>query len=147
MIAVVDLYVQEECPAFEMEAINFDVLVKTVINTRWSVEHQINAFEPDRCILVARNIEATRESMLRRGYRIGGTVDDKITIYTRLVLHQLHWFDQVIVYERFEQPAITRPLEAIRGFNRKHSQWCNQWYHKRWGFGNYNSSFKQVMVP
>lgn len=137
-VAVLDLFSPEVCPSLDEEARQCDVLVKCTINTGIPLDRHIESFQPDRLVLVTRNIGDVRASLSRKAHRnLGGPLEAKLAAYRSLLETELHRFDRVISYERFRRdgsPVCRNPNEIVED-SRRLSDWCNKNWRRRWGIG------------
>jgi hypothetical protein len=139
-IAVVDLWCDFVAPPLIQESARFDIILKATITANIPLERHLQSLKPDRFILVTRNVDEIRQSLVRKPWRdSGGLLEVKLRIYEDILLRKVHWFDQVIAYERVARtpPPLHRSREDIRRFNCEHSVWCKEAFEKQWGFGAY----------
>ncbi len=137
-IAVIDLFCREEAPCLDVEAAEYDVILKCVVNTKVPLERQIESFRPDRLVLVTRNIGDLTRSLTTKLYRdLGGSLEAKLAIYHDVLLRGLPLFDEVVSYERFAAhvPENRRTLREIVEFGKSQSAWCRKFYGHKWGLG------------
>lgn len=115
-----------------------DIIVKATMNINKPIGRHIDILKPDRLVLVTRDVGAIRNSLEGKQHRdYGGTVDQKIDLYMKVLKYQLHFFDEIIPYERvlYKNPPIQRSLDEVVEFNCRNSTWCMTHWLDRWGLG------------
>ncbi len=142
MIAIIDLYNRCLAPLLEEESQQYDIILKCTITATIPLIQQFQRFQPDRAILVTRDVDAIRRSLRQKEYRDDmGTMEQKVGVYTLLLLHHMDWFDEVISYERFvkkNHPLVTT-ISEVTGFTEDHSRWARDNRGVSWGIGNLKS--------
>lgn len=139
-IAVIDLWCEFVAPALVLESSRLDVILKVTITSTIPIERHLISFKPDRLILVTRNVDAIRTSLSRKPWRdAGGSMEAKFKSYEDILLRRMHWFDEVVSYERLVRVPrkIVRKPDEIRQFNCQRSTWCREHFGRGWGFGAY----------
>lgn len=157
-IGIVDLNNHRLAPRLE---IDLDIILKTVITTRWSLEEHIQSFMPDTTILFIRNPYTNYHSLMGKIYaNRSGNIDDKFRLLDRIFQSRAR-FDAVFSYEDFihsrqdtlsrmvslgwSVPAdsydFPRPAREIYLFNCHYSNWCRNnpaapGPRGGWGMGN-----------
>ena len=161
-LGIVDLNNHRLAPPLPDE---LDIVLKTVVTTRWRLQEHIDSFQPDRTILFIRNPCSNYYSLVDKVYaNKSGTVDEKLKILeSHFKLRDQ--FDLTIFYEDFitdyngtieklnsigwdskpEHYNFPRSSRDITSFNIENSTWCKENPAAEgpkggWGMGNIRSS-------
>jgi len=154
-IAIIDLWNHCEAPYLE-DAHDKDIVLKCVVTTAVPLETHLLNFKPDKKILVLRHPCFNYASLKNKDYgNQCGSVEEKFKILDS-IFDQRDQFDLVIMYEDFifspnkvlkqiqeigcdpnlDNFNFNRSKEEILNFNLQHSEWCKNFYKRRWNFGN-----------
>jgi|GEM_PF-766903 len=161
-LGIIDLNNHRLAPALPYE---FDIVLKTVVTTRWSLEDHIENFQPDKTILFIRNPCSNYYSLTNKVYaNKSGTAEEKFALLDSY-FEAREQFDLTIFYEDFitdfsgtitklkeigwessqEHYTFPRTPQEISEFNIRHSKWCRENPAAEgpsggWGMGNIHSS-------
>lgn len=133
-IGIIDLWNRQRAPLAQVFG-DSSVVMKATIGKVWSLEDHVTRFQPDKTILVTRELKANLASLRAKPYgKDGGSIKEKVAIYQALDRDS---FDEVICFEEFllGTPLPERNLEEILRFNKEHSAWCRKHFLNGWGFG------------
>jgi hypothetical protein len=164
-VAVLDLYCNELAPRLQCEK---DVVLKCVASKDYSIDQQIESFQPDKVVLFTRSVEAITDSLSKKPYRDKcGSIDEKLKIYQDAISRK-DLFDVEISYEEaivnrqiekvgffIDESAfdVPRQLKDIVEFNQQHCEWCKQWLNLesprdgKWYFGGLKAEEPRIFAP
>lgn len=144
---------------------NFDIVLKAVVTTRWSLQAHIDSFKPDKTILFVRDPYSNYFSLMQKPYAgKSGSIDTKFRLMNSY-FEMRDQFDATIYYEDFitdHSGTITklttigwediqqyyrfrRTPQDIAQFNVENCIWCKENPAAEgpaggWGMGNIHSS-------
>lgn len=142
-VGIIDLNNHRLAPTLDLP---FDIVLKAVITTSWSLDQHIKSFRPDKTILLVRNPCHNYYSLQNKVYaNKSGNIDDKFVLLDKYFAEPDR-FDATIVYERFltDRAGMVAQLNAIgweshlahyelprtkvdiAHFNNEHCQWCKE---------------------
>lgn len=143
----------------------FDIVLKAVVSTRWSLQDHIDSFHPDKTILFIRNPCHNYYSLMDKAYaNKSGLLDEKFKLLDHY-FEAREQFDLTLFYEDFildysgtieklntigckyteEHYRFSRTPQEIADFNINNSNWCRdnpaaEGPAGGWGMGNIHSS-------
>jgi hypothetical protein len=136
----------------------YPVILKIVPTVTYTLEENINSFQPTKRILFIRNPFDNYFSLNPKIYRDeAGTLEQKFAMMDQIFAEREKLFDTTFYYEEFfRQPELfirsirekiaedlpsdadqfKRSLDEIMTFNQQHCAWCQGTFQVNWGFGN-----------
>ena len=118
------------------------IMLKATVQPDESLQEHQARFRPHRTILVRRNEAANLESLIRKRR---GRIQERLLLWDETVKNGR--YDELIEYETFQPPPITRSVRDVEDYNVSVSQWCRhgrkrihtsldgQTNRRLWGFG------------
>ena len=153
-LAIIDLWNNYEAPCLE-DVHASDIILKCVVTTKVTLETHILNFNPDKKVLVLRHPYFNYVSLKNKPWsNESGRMEEKFKVL-ETVLNKRDQFDLVIMYEDFlfDRRKVLKEIQSIGykstkdyfkfnrskgeilNYNLRHSEWCNEFYQSKWGFG------------